>query len=110
MGDLKKLFNPETIALIGATEEEGTVGRAILRNLLLPNNRKIFAVNPHRQTVLDLPCYPGIARVPEKVDLSIIATPPPTVPGILDECGKAEIEGAIIISSGLKNLGKKGGD
>ena len=46
MGDIKKIFNPETIALIGATEEEKTVGRTILENLLRPKNRKIFAVNP----------------------------------------------------------------
>ena len=108
MGDIKKIFNPETIALIGATEEEKTVGRIILENLLRPKNRKIFAVNPKWKTILGLESYPTILEVPEKIDLAIIATPPPTVPEIVEECGKAEVEGIIIVSSGFKEMGEEG--
>ncbi|RPJ10597.1 MAG: acetyl-CoA synthetase, partial [Deltaproteobacteria bacterium] len=108
MGDIKKIFNPETIALIGATEEEKTVGRVILENLLRPGNRKIFAVNPNRKTVLGLESYPTILEVPKKIDLVLMATPPPTVPAIVEECGKAKAEGIIVISSGFKDLGEEG--
>ena len=108
MGDIKKLFNPETIALIGATEEERTVGRTILENLLRPKNRKIFAVNPKWETILGIESYPTLLDVPQKIDLAIIATPPPTVPKIVEECGKAEVEGIIIISSGFKEMGEEG--
>jgi len=108
MGNLKKVLNPETIALIGATEEEGTAGRTLLENLLRSKGRKLFAVNPNRERVLGLVCYPEVADVPEKIDLSLVATPPQTVPEIVDECGKAGVEGIIIISSGFKEMGEEG--
>jgi len=108
MGNLKKALNPDTIALIGATEEEGTVGRILLENLLLSKGRKLFAVNPNRDTVLGLECYPTISDVPEKIDLALVATPPSTVPEIIEECGRAGIEGVIIISSGFKEMGEEG--
>src|SRR4030042_3170420 len=108
MGNLRKVLNPDTIALIGATAEEGTAGRILLENLLLSKGRKIFAVNPNRETVLGLDCYPTIADVPEKIDLALVATPPPTVPEIVDECGRVGIEGIIIISSGFKEMGEEG--
>ncbi len=88
MGDIKKIFNPETIALIGASEEERAVGRIILENLLRPKNRKVFAVNPKWKTVLGLESYPTILEVPEKMDLAIIATPPLTVPEIVERVRK----------------------
>src|SRR5512139_3353457 len=108
MGNLKKTLNPDTIALIGATAEEGTVGKTLLENLLLSKGKKLFAVNPHRETVLGLTCYPAIADVPEKIDLALVATPPPTVPHIVDECGRAHVEGVIILSSGFKEMGEEG--
>jgi acetyltransferase len=108
MGDLNKIFNPETIALIGATDQEKTVQRVILENLLRPSNRKIFAVNPNRKLVLGLPSYPTVLDIPEKIDLAIIATPPPTVPDIVEECGRSEVEGIIIVSSGFKEMGEEG--
>ena len=108
MGNLRKVLNPDTIALIGATAEEGTVGKILLENLLLSKGKKLFAVNPHRETVLGLNCYPAIADVPEKIDLALVATPPPTVPSIVDECGRADVEGVIIVSSGFKEMGEEG--
>jgi acetyltransferase len=108
MGDIKKIFDPETIALIGATEEERTVGRTILENLLRSKNRKIFPINPNWKTVLGLKSYPAIQDVPDKMDLAIIATPPPTVPEIVEACGEAQVEGIIIISSGFRELGEEG--
>ncbi len=108
MGNLRKVLNPDTIALIGATAEEDTVGKILLENLLLSKGKKLFAVNPHRETVLGLKCYPAIADVPEKIDLALVATPPPTVPHIVDECGRADVEGVIIVSSGFKEMGEEG--
>ena len=61
-----------------------------------------------RKIILGLESYPTILDVPEKIDLAIIATPPPTVPEIVEECGKAEVEGIIIISSGFKEMGEEG--
>ncbi len=108
MGDLQKLFNPATIAVIGATEKEGTFGRAVLENALNSNNRTVYPVNPNRETVLGRPCWPAIGTVPGPVDLAIVVTPAETVPGIVDACGKAGVEGLIIISSGFRETGEAG--
>ena len=109
-GSLKRMLNPQTIALIGATEKEGTPGRTLLENLYSWSKdlRKIFLVNPNRKTVLGHECYPEISAVPEHIDLSIIVTPAPTVPEIVEECGKVEVEGIIIISAGFKEIGEEG--
>ena len=108
MGDIRKMFNPETVALIGASEKEGAIGRTILENLLLSDKRKIYPVNPNREAVLGLKCYRCIADIPELVDLAIIATRADTVPQCVDECGKASVEGAIIVSSGFREVGEEG--
>jgi acetyltransferase len=108
MGDLKRMLNPQTIALIGATDDENPAGRTLLENLLLSKDRKVLAVNPNRKSVLGLECYPRITDIPDSIDLSIIATPPHTVPEIIEECGQAEVGGVIIISSGFKEMGEEG--
>mgnify|MGYP000120137851 CR=1 FL=1 len=108
MGELAKIFSPQTIALIGASENEGSVGRAILENLLLSKDRKIYPVNPRRDGVLGVKAYPRIEDIPEPVDLAVIATPAQTVPEVLTECGKAGVAGVIIISAGFKETGEAG--
>ncbi len=108
MGDIGKMFNPRTIALVGATDKAGSIGKSILANLLLAQDRRVFPVNPNRQTVLDTPAYPRIAAIPEPVDLAVIATPGPTVPAIVAECGKAGVEGVIIVSAGFREAGPEG--
>ena len=108
MGDLQKLFNPATIAVIGATDKEGTFGRAVLENALNSGNRTVYPVNPNRDTVLGHPCWSAIGAVPGPVDLAIVVTPAATVPGIVDACGKAGVEGLIIISSGFRETGEEG--
>ena len=68
MSRIQVMFDPKTIALIGATEKVGAVGRTILENLLRSKERKIFPVNPHTSKVLDVESYPTIAGVPEHVE------------------------------------------
>src|SRR5208282_3287354 len=103
------IFSPKAVALIGATESPGSVGRTLLENLRqgeFPG--AIYPVNPKRETVLGLKAYPGILAVPDKVDLAVIVTPPATVPGIIRDCGQAGVRGAIIISAGFKETGAAG--
>jgi acetyltransferase len=102
------MFDPKTIALIGATEKEGAVGRTILENLLRSKERKIFPINPHTNKVLDVATYPAIASVPEHVDLAVVATPARSVPVVVEECGGAGVEGIVIISAGFKEIGEEG--
>ena len=108
MGDLQKLFNPTTIAVIGATEKEGTFGRGVLENVLTSGDRKVYPVNPNRETVLGNPCWSEIGAVPGPVDLAIIATPAATVPAVVDACGRAGVEGLIIIAAGFREAGVEG--
>ena len=108
MGNIGKLLNPKTIALIGATDKEGSLARTALENLLLSKDRVIFPINPRRTSILGVPCYPQISDAPEHIDLAIIITSADTVPGIVEVCGEAGIEGIIIVSAGFTEVGPAG--
>ena len=108
MDNLKRMLEPATIAVIGASEKQESLGRIIIDNLQVCKERKIFAVNPNQKTVCHLHCYDGIGDVPEHVDLAIVASPAPTVPGIVDACGRAGVDGLIIISDGFREAGEEG--
>jgi acetyltransferase len=106
---LESLFAPQSVAVVGATDRESTVGRTVLRNLLSRAfGGKVYAVNPHRTEVLGLKCYARVGDIPEKVDLALIITPAPTVPDVIGECVDAGIRGAIVISAGFKERGPEG--
>ncbi len=108
---LDALFRPHAVAVIGASEEAHSVGRTILANLVAsPFGGAVFPVNPKRRYVLGIKAYPTIAEVPEQIELAIIATPAPTVPGIIAECVAAGVKGAIIISAGFKERGEAGAE
>src|SRR5689334_12925838 len=106
---LNVFFRPRTVAVIGATEDQAGVGRSLVSNLKQTSfGGSIYPVNSKRSSVLDLPCYPNIAKVPDKVDLAVIATPARTVPEVVGECVAAGVEGAIIISAGFRETGAAG--
>ena len=108
---LDAIFGPETVAVIGATDRPGSVGRTIMWNLISnPFGGTVFPVNERRQNVLGIKAYPRISEVPARVDLAIIAAPAPTVPGIIGECVEAGVEGAIIISAGFREIGAEGAE
>jgi acetyltransferase len=103
------MFAPGSVAVIGATGRQGTVARTLLQNLLQGNlPGEIYAVNPKHETVLSLHCYKSIGAVPEKVDLAVIVTPAPTVPGVIGECIDAGVRAAVVISAGFKERGAQG--
>lgn len=106
---LDAIFRPKAVALIGATERQGSVGRTILWNLLTNSfGGTIFPVNPKRRNVLGIKSYPSVQDIPEPVDLAIIVTPAPTVPGIIRDCVAVGVRGAIVISAGFKEIGPEG--
>ena len=104
---LDPFFAPASVAVIGATEANPSVGRTILANLASFGG-KIYPVNPRRDRVLGLKAYPAIAAAPGPVDLAVIVTPAETVPAIVAECAAARIPAAIIISAGFKEAGPRG--
>src|SRR5262245_58426679 len=102
---LDPIFMPRNVAVIGATETPGSVGRTLLWNLVSnPFGGMVFPVNPKRPGILGIRAYPNIAAVPEKVDLAVIATPAPTVADVIGECVDAKVRAAIIISAGFKEM------
>ncbi len=104
---LDPLFAPRSMAIIGASEAPGSIGRALVENLK-PSGRPLYAVNPRHASVMGLPTYPTISQVPEPVDLVVIATPAGTVSGIIRECVACHVPGAVIISAGFKETGESG--
>lgn len=108
---LDAIFTPKNVAVVGATESAGTVGRTLLWNLISnPFGGTVFPVNPKRPGVLGIKAYPSIAEVPAQLDLAVIVTPAPTVPGIIGECVDAGVKGAIVISAGFKEIGEQGAE
>jgi acetyltransferase len=106
---LDVFFSPKTVAVIGATETAGSVGRTLLWNLVTsPFGGTVYPVNPKRPSVLGVKAYKSISDVPEAVDLAVIVTPPPTIPGLIRECGENGVRGAIVISAGFKEIGPEG--
>ncbi len=109
MDSIAAFFNAGSVALIGATDKEDATGRVILENLLLgKEKRKIFPVNPRREKVLEIKCYPNVASLPEIPDLAIIVIPSDLVADSVEDCGKAGVKSIIIISAGFKEVGAEG--
>lgn len=106
---LNAIFEPKSIAVVGATEKAGSVGRTILWNLISnPFGGTVFPINAKRASVLGIKAYPSLSALPQQVDLAVIVTPASTVPGIIAECVEAGVKGAIIISAGFKESGAVG--
>ena len=106
---LDVFFSPKTVAVIGATETPGSVGRTLLWNLVTsPFGGTVYPVNPKRPNVLGIKAYRSIGEVPEEVDLAVIITPPPSIPGIIKDCGEHGVRGAVVISAGFKEIGPEG--
>ena len=107
--NLDRLFDPKSVAVIGASDQEGTVGAALTKNLAKGEySGRVYLVNNHRPEVMGIKAYPSIGAVPEPVDLVLIATPAKTVPAVVEECGKAGAKVAVILSAGFKEIGPAG--
>ena len=106
---LEPFFKPHNVAVIGATDKAGSIGRTIVWNMInSPFGGTIFPVNPNRPRVLGIKAHPRIGDVPDPIDLAIVATPAPTVPDLIGECVAAGVGAAIVISAGFKESGIEG--
>lgn len=105
--DLDHIFDPKTIAIVGATENEGSVGRTVMQNLSSFKG-EIFPVNPKRSSVLGIKTYPDLKSIPKKVELVVVVTPAKTVPQIISDAADLNIPAAVIISAGFKEMGPPG--
>jgi acyl-CoA synthetase (NDP forming) len=102
------LFNPRSVAVIGASNNPGSWGERITRHLLAPRNRPIYAVNPKSSEVLGLTTYKSITMVPDTVELAVIVVRAELVATALRECAQKKVKAALIISGGFRETGKDG--
>ncbi|MEM2263203.1 MAG: bifunctional acetate--CoA ligase family protein/GNAT family N-acetyltransferase [Candidatus Bathyarchaeia archaeon] len=106
---LDKIFNPKSVAVVGASDEEGSVGYALMKNFLESGfEGEVYPVNIRKKEILGIKAYQNVLQLPKTVDLAVIATPAKTVPEVVEQCGKAGINGLIIISAGFKEIGPEG--
>jgi acetyltransferase len=106
---LDPIFRPKSVALVGASERAGSVGRTVLWNLLSsPFGGTIYPVNPKRSNVLGIRTYPSMRELPEIPDLVVLTTPAETVPALLRESVELGVPGGIVISAGFKETGERG--
>src|SRR6516164_230345 len=106
---LDAIFMPHNVAVIGASERAGSVGRAVLWSLVSsPFGGTVFPVSEKRSSVLGIKACKKVTEIPEQVDLAAIVTPAASVPGVIADCIEAGVRGAIVISAGFKEHGEKG--
>ncbi len=106
---LDSIFKPKRIALIGVSNEPMSVGGITLRNLVGGGyNGVVYPVNPKREAVFGIPCFPDVKSLPKIPDLAVIMTAAKQVPQLINECGEAGIHGVIIMSAGFKESGEEG--
>ena len=100
------LFNPNSVAVIGASRDPGKIGHVLLRNFIEGGFRgQIYPINPKSDEILGLKCYLNVKNIKGEVDLAVIAIPAKFVPDSLRECGEKGVRGAIVISGGFSEVG-----
>jgi acetyltransferase len=107
--NVDRIINPQSVAIIGASDKEGTIGFTLTHNLLKGGFQgRAYPVALRAKEILGQPTYASIRDVPEAVDLALVATPAKTVPDVIRECGEARAKGAVVLSGGFKETGAAG--
>ncbi|MBM3331399.1 acetate--CoA ligase family protein [candidate division WOR-3 bacterium] len=111
VSSLDFIFKPRSVAVVGASNRDGSVGRVLFANVLFGGyTGVVFPVNKRQRSVLGVKAYESVLGVPDEVDLAVLIVPAASVPTTLDECGTKGIKGAIIISAGFKEMGPAGAE
>ncbi len=105
--NLEKLLDPKSVAVVGASSKEGSVGRIILEELTR-SSCLLYPVNPKYETLLGMRCYPSVLDIPEPVDLAVITVPASIAPGAAENCGKKGIPFVIVVAGGFGEAGEEG--
>ena len=106
---MRELFEPRSIAIVGAAREPNKVGHVILKNLIDSGfEGPLYPVNPKAERILEKPCYAKLSDIGQPIDLAVIVTPARFVADVLDEAGRIGIKAAIIISAGFREVGREG--
>jgi acyl-CoA synthetase (NDP forming) len=105
---IRRIFNAESVALVGATDKEGSFGRLFLEGMRDAGCKKLYPVNPKREEILGIKTYPSVSAVPEKVDVAILLTPPDAVLGLVKECVASQVGGVVVFASGFGEMRAEG--
>ncbi len=109
MNPLDAILKPKSIAVVGASRREGSIGREILHQLIEFDFRgKIFPVNPKSEFIHSIKAFPSVSAIPDPVDLAIVVVPREEVLGVIDDCGKKGVTGLVVISAGFSETGDVG--
>jgi acyl-CoA synthetase (NDP forming) len=106
---IHKLFYPRGVAVVGSTAE-GKIGHELIRQIVDGGFEAVYAINPKAQGAFGVPGFSAADQIREPLDLVIVASPGPTVPAVLEDCGKIGIQAAVVISSGFSEVGNKAGE
>lgn len=105
------LFNPRRVAVVGASEAPGKAGALFLRNLVSAQSdfaREVIAVHPTAKELMGVPAFPRLEAAPAPVDLAVVVTPPATLPSVIEDCGRAKVPVAVVITGGFAETGAEG--
>jgi len=107
--EISPMFEASSVALVGASAREGSLGHVVMRNLSEAGfDGPIFPVNPRHREVEGRRCFDTVRDIGEPVDLAVIVTPAATVPGVIDDCAASSIPAAVILSAGFREAGEQG--
>ncbi|MHB8261754.1 MAG: acetate--CoA ligase family protein [Bacteroidia bacterium] len=109
MKNLKSVFEPKSVAVIGASKTKGTVGNGILTNILESCFQgAVYPVNPKHDNIMSVRAYKDVLSIPEKVDLAVICIPAKAVVDVVKQCAEKGIKGIVVITAGFKEIGAEG--
>jgi acetyl coenzyme A synthetase (ADP forming)-like protein len=106
---LDTFFNPQSVAVVGASRDPEKLGYSVLANLKDGGYQgHLYPINPKADEILDLKAYPSVLDIPDPVDLAVIVVPYPFVPGVLEQCGQKEVPSVVVITAGFREAGREG--
>ncbi|HCN67969.1 MAG TPA: GNAT family N-acetyltransferase, partial [Candidatus Accumulibacter sp.] len=106
---LTTLFEPKSVAVIGASDRENSVGNVLFKNVLESGYKgRLYPINPAHDKILGVPAYKSIEEISARVEMAVIVTRPQTVPGVIEQCGRSGVKNAIVITSGFAEAGHSG--
>ena len=109
MTDLTKMFNPDSVAIVGASNSEGKVGYIIVNNMINDGFKgNIYPINPKDDEIQGLKAYKNVSDLPEVPDLVIISIPSVLVNPVVEECGEFGVKNMVVITAGFKEIGGEG--
>src|ERR1035437_4400879 len=109
MKSLKYIFEPKSVAVIGASVTTGTVGNAIFSNILQSNFRgPVYPVNPKYDNVMSVRAYKDVVSIPDAIDLAVICVPKNAAENVVQQCAEKGVKGIVIITAGFKEIGEAG--